>query len=148
MRSEARDLYRRVAKPKQRVATLEHIQEGYVYADGAQRRLYDPADVGSAQAVLLRQCVQWSLGPLVIGGCLGTDPLGVELRVGLVGVELVSCTLTAANPSCTVGGAVEGMRTELTVTLTTSRFAITITGSLCAPAAGCRSFNVTVPIGI
>jgi hypothetical protein len=79
---------------------------------------------------------------------LTTDPLGVDLRVDLVGVELVAGRLTVAVPSCTVGAAVEGIRTELTVTLTTSRFAITLTGSLCAPAAGCRSFNVTVPIGI
>lgn len=130
------------------MATLEHIQDGCVYEGGARRRLYNPADAGSTQAVLLRQSIRWSIGPLVIGGCLDTDPLGVGVTVGLLGVELATSTLSSANPTCTVGGAVEGFRTELTVTLTTSRLAITITGSLCAPSAGCKSFNVTVPIGI
>ncbi|MDP2712539.1 MAG: hypothetical protein Q8O56_15090 [Solirubrobacteraceae bacterium] len=129
------------------MATLRHIEEGYVYRDGDRRRLYDTIDTSRVQAVLLRQCIEWSIGPLAIRGCVNSDPLGVRLCVDLFDVALAHCTLSPASPSCTVGGCLEGYRAELTVTLNQHPFSLTITGTLCAPVAGCKSFNVTVPVG-
>jgi hypothetical protein len=129
------------------MAALEHIEEGFAYHDGEKRQLYDASDPQSAAAVLTQQCINWSFGPLTINACLDLSVPSVSVAVTLLGVTLASCTLSPSNPGCTIGGSVDGFKAEVTLGFQTSPLALTISGQLCAPIVGCKSFSVTIPFG-
>ena len=129
------------------MAQLEHIEEGFAYHDGESRQLYDTNDVASAEAVLFQQCVNWSIGVLSVQACIDTSVPSVSLTVTLAGFQLANCTLSPSNPSCTVGGSVDGFKAEVSITFDPNAPSITISGQLCAPFVGCKSFSVTIPFG-
>lgn len=129
------------------MAALEHIQEGFAYHDGEARQLYDPADTASAEAVLLAQCVTYSIGPLTITACLDISVPSVSVTATLFGTTIASCTLSTSSPGCTIGGSVDGFTAEVTLGFQTNPLAITISGQVCAPLVGCKSFSTTIPFG-
>ena len=122
---------------------LEHIEEGYAYHDGETRKLYDAADPASAEAVLLEQCVSYSVGPLTIKGCLDFGVPSVSVTATLLGVVVAGCTLTVSNPSCTFGASVDGVKAEVTVTFQPSPPTLTISGEVCY-IVGCKKFSHTI----
>ena len=128
------------------MSQLEHIQEGYAYHDGEERQLYSVDDPASAEAVFFAENyeISWSFGPLTVTVGASLNPPELSVNVTLLGVSLGSCTLTLQNPSCTVGGSVDGFKAELTLTLGTNPLSITIKGTLCAPFVGCKSFEKTI----
>jgi hypothetical protein len=129
------------------MAGLQHIQEGFAYHDGETTALYDPSDRRSAEAVLLQQCVSYDFGPLTIKACLDTSVPSVSVTVTLLGTTIGSCTLSPSSPGCTIGGSIDGFKAEITLALETDPWALQISGQVCAPIAGCKSFSVTVPFG-
>lgn len=125
---------------------LEHIQEGYAYHDGKEVQLYQADDRAALEAVFFAQCIDWSIGPLSVHACVDLSLPSVSVTVQLLGVTLASCTLSLSNQSCKVGGSIDGFKAELTVTFNPSPLSITMTGTLCAPIVGCKSFDVTIPL--
>ncbi len=126
---------------------LEHLEEGVAVHDGETRRLYDPNDLASVEAVMFQRCVDWSIGVLTVSACIDTSVPSVSVKVTLLGVTIASCTLSPDNPGCTVGGSVDGFKAEVNLRLQQNPWAIVISGELCVPLAGCKSFSVTIPFG-
>jgi hypothetical protein len=129
------------------LSALEHIEEGFEYHDGEKRQLYDASDPKSAAAVLQQQCINWSFGSLTVSGGLDVSVPSVSVKSTLLGVTLASRTLSPSSPGCTIGGSVDGLKAEVTLGFQTSTLALTISGQLCAPFVGCKSFSVTIPFG-
>jgi hypothetical protein len=98
-------------------------------------------DEATARAALLAQCVDWSIGPLTVRACLDLQGPSVSVKATLLGVELADCTLSLAQQNCTVGGAIDGFKAEVDLTLTTSPLQLIITATLCTPFTGCETFT-------
>lgn len=126
---------------------LQHLEEGTAVHDGETRRLYDPQDLASVEAVMFQKCVSWSIGPLTISGCIDTGVPSASVTVTLLGATLASCTLSPSNPGCVIGGSVDGFKAEVTLTLQQDPWALVVEGELCAPLVGCKSFSVKIPFG-
>jgi|GEM_PF-5053394 hypothetical protein len=131
------------------MTALDHIEEGFVYHDGESKRLYTPGDVESAEAVLLRQCVNWGYGEVLrIHACLDTSGPSVSVEVTLLGYKIGSCSLSPSKQDCSIGGSIDGFKAEVKLGLQMNPLALVISGKVCAPVVGCKSFSVTIPFGL
>jgi len=130
------------------MTALDHIEEGFVYHDGESKRLYTTGDAKSAEAALLQQCINWGLGPLSIHACLDTSVPSVSIQVTLIGYTIGSCTLSPTKQDCSIGGSLDGFKAEVKLGLKTNPLALVISGTVCAPIVGCKSFSVTIPFGL
>ena len=128
------------------MATKE-LKEGVAYHDGQVHILYDPSDRAAVEAVLLQQRGQVCFGPLCIAFSY-QPPATVKIEVTLLGVEIAGCDLNLSNPSCTVGGSIDGFTAQATLTLEQNPLRLDIDAKLCAPFAGCKSWHTTIPLAM
>jgi hypothetical protein len=66
----------------------------------------------------------------------------------LLGYTIGSCTLSPTKQDCSIGGSLDGFKAEVKLGLKTNPLALVISGTLCAPIVGCKSFSVTIPFGL
>jgi hypothetical protein len=129
------------------MTALDHIQEGFAYHDGESKQLYTPGDAESTEAALLQQCINWGVGPLSIHACLDTSVPSVSVEVTLLGQKIGSCVLSPSKQDCSIGASIDGFKAEVKLALQTNPLALVISGQICAPLVGCKSFSVTIPFG-
>jgi hypothetical protein len=127
-------------------AELDHIEEGFAYADRTRRQLYPADDPAAAKAIFFKRCIDFSVGPLALHACLDTTVPSVSLQITLLGVTLGDCELSTQHQQCTIGGSIDGFKAELDVTLDQNPLQLVINGQLCAPFVGCDTFNTTIPL--
>jgi hypothetical protein len=130
------------------MTALDHIEEGFVYHDGESKRLYTPGDAKSAEAVLLKQCINWNAGPLSVHACLDTSGPSVSVEVTLLGHKIGSCTLSPSKQDCSIGGSIDGFKAEVKLGLQTNPLGLAISAKVCAPIVGCKSFTVHIPFAL
>jgi hypothetical protein len=128
------------------MATKE-LKEGVAYHDGQVHILYDPGDRASVEAVLLQQRGQVCFGPLCIAFSY-IPPATVKIDVTLLSVEIASCDLNFSNPSCTVGGSIDGFTAQATLELEQNPLRLVIEAKVCAPMTGCKSWSLTIPLAM
>lgn len=127
---------------------LDHLQDGTARRDGQLVTLYDPKNPAAAQSALFNDsCISWSFGPLAIEACADLSVPQISARVTLMGKTLGECTLSPAHTDCVIGGSILGFKAEVRLQMLTGPLRLHITAEVCAPFAGCKSFDVTIPIG-
>jgi hypothetical protein len=128
------------------VPELHEIEEGVVYQDGHARRLYDPADRESVEAVMFQQSGNRYIGPL--GNDYRYDPVGhrISVDVTLVGITIAHCDLTLSNPYCTAGGGIGGCRAWEDLHFQTDPPALVTSGEIDLPERVPERFHIVIPM--
>lgn len=130
-------------------ASLDHIEEGYVYHDGEARQLYpagnaalaDEADTTAAEAVFFAQCRDIHIGALSIHACLDVTVPSVTIEIRLLGVVIGTCQLSPVDQTCKIGGSIDGFKAEVDLNLDLNPLRLSVTIQLCVPILGCRTFG-------
>ena len=94
-----------------------------------------------AASALFSYSNSFSVGPLEIEYSVDTQNLEISVEVDLAGVQIGSGTLSASNPSLTLGGGVAGFKAEVTLTASFNQKQVTYALELCAPILGCTDYN-------
>lgn len=127
---------------------LDQIQDGTANRDGKQAVLYDAKDAAATREALFNEsCISWSFGPLGISACADLSIPKVSVRVTLMGMTLGECVLSPDHTACAIGGSIAGFKAEVRLQMLTGPLRLQIIAEVCAPFAGCKSTDVTIPLG-
>lgn len=103
---------------------LAHIKEGQIHPNALQQF-----------------CNSFSVGPVTIHYCVDLTVPQVTFEVYVAGVRVGSGTINAQHPTVTIGGSVDGIKVEATLTVDFEKRQVTYKVTVCVPIVGCTTYS-------
>jgi hypothetical protein len=80
----------------------------------------------------------------VMEACYEVGPAEIDVSIKLAGNTMGKCTLSSAEPQCTLRGGLFGLVADATVSFDFTNYVLTISGEACVPAKGCTTGTTSV----